>query len=288
MPELALRGGELDGLMLHYVVEGVGPPVILVHGLGGFAESWRHNVPELSRQAAVYALDLPGFGQSSKPLRPYSLDFFVRVLEGFRVALELNRPALVGHSLGGAVAAAHALAHRGKVDRLVLIGAVVPGFDYRPSWVYRLLAVRGIGEVCARLLWPGLLQAALSRCFAESAPAEVDFLVRSSYGARTSPAGQAAFLSTIRAVRDDFRRDGDRYRKALLLLELPVLVIHGRQDPVVRLAHAETVTRAISNATLRLADRCGHFPQIERAALVNEWLAEFIGEARWTRSHRRS
>lgn len=276
MPELTLRGGELDGLSLHYVAEGSGPPVLLIHGLGGFAESWRHNLSDLSRQATVYALDLPGFGQSSKPLRRYSVGFLAEALEGFSAAFEPVRPILVGHSLGGAVAVAYALAHPEKVDRLVLIGAVVPGFDYRPSWVYRLLSVRGVGELLARLLWPGLIRSALARCFARPLPAEVDFLVRSSYSARKSPAGQAAFLSTLRGAREEFIRDAGRYRDGLPVLDLPVLLIHGDRDPVVSLAHARTVAGAFANGTLRVLDRCGHFPQIEHAATVNEWLGEFI------------
>ncbi len=288
MPKLTLRGGELDGLRLHYVAEGSGPPVILVHGLGGFAESWRHNLPELGRRASVHALDLPGFGQSSKPLRRYSVDFFVAALEGFRATLELTRPTLAGHSLGGAVVAAYALAYPAKVDRLVLLGSVVPGFDYRPSWVYQLLTARGIGELLARMLWPGVLRVALARCFFTPSAAEVDFLVRWSYSARTSPEGRAAFLATLRGVRDDFLRDVERYREGLATLALPVLSIHGRQDPVVSPAHAEAMARRIPNATLRLLDRCGHFPQIEHAATVNEWLGEFIGGTRWSRSHRRS
>ena len=288
MSELTLRGGELDGLRLHYVVEGSGPPVILVHGLGGFAESWRHNLPELGRHASAYALDLPGFGQSGKPLREYSLSFFVAALEGFRATLELTRPTLVGHSLGGAVIAAYALAHPAKVERLILLGAVVPGFDYRPSWVYRLLTARGIGELLAEMLWPGALRAALARCFFEPVAAEVDFLVRSNYSARTSPEGRAAFLATLRDVRDDFLRDAERYRERLSALELPVLSIHGLRDPVVPPAHARTVARALPNAELRWLDRCGHFSQIEHAAIVNEWITEFIGEARWSRSRRRS
>ncbi|MFQ5898452.1 MAG: alpha/beta fold hydrolase [Candidatus Methylomirabilia bacterium] len=288
MPELTLRGGELDGLRLHYVVEGSGPPVILVHGLGGFAESWRHNLPGLGRQAAVYALDLPGFGRSSQPLRQYSLELFVAALEGFRATLELGRPTLVGHSLGGAVVAVYALAHPAKVDRLVLIGAVVPGFDYSPSWVYRLLSAPAVGEFLAWVLWPGLLRAALARCFAAPVPAEVDFLVRGSHATRSCPAGRSAFLSALRTVRDDFLRGRAHYRERLSALGLPVLSIHGRQDPVVPHAHAETVARAIPMARLRMLDRCGHFPQIEHAATVNEWLGEFIGETRWSRSPRGS
>jgi pimeloyl-ACP methyl ester carboxylesterase len=279
MPELVLKGGELDGLVLHYVTEGSGPAVLLVHGLGGFAESWRHNLSALGRQGEVYALDLPGFGQSAKPRRPYTLGFFVDVLEQWRRAVGLTRLTLIGHSLGGAVAAAYALAHPAQLERLVLIGAVVPGFGYRPSWVYRLLSTPGVGELLAPLLRPALLRFALARCFVIPLAEEVDFLVRSSASARTSSAGRAAFLSTLRGVRDDFLRHSERYRSELSALRLPVLSIHGRQDPVVSPSHAETVARGLPNATLRWLDRCGHFPQIEHAATVNEWLGEFLASS---------
>jgi len=276
MPEITLRGGEFDGLRLHYLAEGSGPAVVLVHGLGGFAESWRHNLGALGRRAQVYALDLPGFGQSSKPPGPYSLGFFVEALERFRASLRLGRLTLVGHSLGGAVVAAYALTHPAMVDRLVFLGAVVPGFGYRPSLVYSLLAARGVGEAIARLLWPGLLRVALARCFAEPVPGEVDFLVRWGHAARASAAGQAAFLSTLRAARDDFRGNAGRYRDALAALDQPVFWIHGRQDRVVPATHAEAAARSLRRVVLRLLDRCGHFPQIEHAATVNDWLSGFV------------
>src|SRR2546426_492491 len=147
MPERELRGGGVDGLRLHYVVEGRGPAVILVHGLGGFAESWRHNVLPLASRATVFALDLPGFGDSSKPRTRYRLAYFAGALRGFMDALGLAQASLVGHSLGGAVGITLALTHPSRVERLALVGAVVPGCGYRPSWIYRLVALRGLGEV---------------------------------------------------------------------------------------------------------------------------------------------
>src|SRR5881397_3139581 len=96
MPELQLRGGEVDGLRLHYVVEGRGPAVILVHGLGGFAETWRHNIGPLASRATVFALDLPGFGASAKPRARYRLADFAGALRGFMDGLGLARASLVG------------------------------------------------------------------------------------------------------------------------------------------------------------------------------------------------
>src|SRR5206468_3572485 len=71
MAELGLGGGALDGLALHYVGAGRGPAVVLLHGLGGFAESWRRTVEALAPRHTVIALDLPGFGQSAKPSAHY-------------------------------------------------------------------------------------------------------------------------------------------------------------------------------------------------------------------------
>ena len=105
MPDLRLRGGEVDGLDLHYIVEGRGPAVILLHGLGGFAESWRHTLRTLAGRATVYALDLPGFGGSAKPRARYRLPYFAGALHGFMEALAIREVSLVGHSLGAAVAA---------------------------------------------------------------------------------------------------------------------------------------------------------------------------------------
>src|SRR5438132_1151146 len=147
MPEIELRGGALDGLRIHYVVDGRGPAVLLVHGLGGFAESWRHNTAYLGRHATVYAIDLPGFGGSGKPRAPYGLAFFAQALRRFVEATGLGRVTLVGHSLGGAVAVAYAATHPESLERLALVGAVVPGFGYRLPLAYRVLALRGVGEL---------------------------------------------------------------------------------------------------------------------------------------------
>src|SRR5438132_14297977 len=99
MPELRLRGGEVDGLDLHYLVEGRGPAVVLVHGLGGFAESWRHTLGTLAGRTTVYALDLPGFGPSAKPRAWYRLPSFPAALLACMEALRILDAPLVRPSL---------------------------------------------------------------------------------------------------------------------------------------------------------------------------------------------
>jgi pimeloyl-ACP methyl ester carboxylesterase len=221
-------------------------------------------------------VDLPGCGQSAKPRRRYRLAFFADVVDRLLRALDTERVHLVGHSLGGAVAVAYALTRPDRVERMALVSPVVPGFRLRPSLVYRLMVLPGVGELVGRLITPRICTAALERCFFAPNPAEVGFLVTHQYAARTTPEGCAAYLGTLRGIRRDFNEHGLAYRAALAQWDRPALVIHGRQDRVVPVRHAQMVVEGIPRATARWLDRCGHFPQIEHALAVNEWLGDFL------------
>lgn len=276
MPDVRLRGGDVDGLDLHYVVAGRGPDVVLVHGLGGFAESWRRTLEALAGRARLWAVDLPGFGCSAKPRTRYGLGYFSRALHGFLDAVGIGNVSVVGHSLGAAVAVTHALTHPARVERLALLAGIVPGFGYRMSWIYRVLALQGVGEVLALCGRPSVYRAALARCFASPSREEIEFLVETHYARRTGLDARAAYLATVRHVSADFVAHGEAYRRALATLDAPVLLIHGRQDPVVAPVHCTSVAEGLSRASVRWLDACGHFPHIECAAAVNAWLAEFL------------
>jgi pimeloyl-ACP methyl ester carboxylesterase len=276
MPDITLRGGEVDGLTLHYVVAGRGPAVVLLHGLGGFAQSWRHTVDALASRATVFALDLPGFGRSAKPRTAYRLGYFARALHGFLDALGVAQASLVGHSLGGSVAVTYALTHPARVERVALVAALVPGFGFRMSLGYRLVALPVVGEALALCGRARLYKAAIARCFHAPPPGEVDFLVEHDYPLRTGAEARAAWLSTARHIRTDFIDHRADYRRAIATLDLPTLFVHGRQDPAVAPGHASEAAASFPRATLRWVDGCGHFPHLEHAPAVNGWLADFL------------
>src|SRR5213594_367244 len=276
MPELRLRGGEVDGLDLHYLVDGRGPVVVLVHGLGGFAESWRHTLQGLAGRTTVYALDLPGFGASAKPRARYRLPYFAGALHGFMEALGIREASLVGHSLGAAVAVTYALTHPARVERLALLSGCVPGFGWRPGWRARLMTTPGLGEALALCGCARLYRAAIAKCFHAPLADEVAFLVGWEYATRTTAAARAAWLATVRSLSTDFVERSADYRRAIATLDLPVLLVHGRQDPAVPAAHCAETAEGFARATVRWLDACGHFPHIEHAQVVNGWLADFL------------
>jgi 4,5:9,10-diseco-3-hydroxy-5,9,17-trioxoandrosta-1(10),2-diene-4-oate hydrolase len=276
MPDITLQGGEVDGLTLHYVVEGRGPTVVLLHGLGGFAHSWRHTVEALASRATVFALDLPGFGRSAKPRAVYRLGFFARALHGFLDALGVGQASLIGHSLGGSVAVTYALTHPVRVERLALVAGLVPGFSFHLSWLARLICLPLVGEALGLCGRAPVYKAAIARCFHVPRPAEVDYLIDHDYAIRTDAAARAAWLATARCIRTDFVDHRADYRRAIATLDLPVLLVHGRQDPAVAAPHAAEAAAGFPRAALRWVDRCGHFPHLEYAQTVNGWLADFV------------
>jgi pimeloyl-ACP methyl ester carboxylesterase len=276
MPEIRLTGGDLDGIDMHYVEAGRGPATVLIHGLGGFAEAWRRTTAELGRAGRVIAIDLPGFGASSRPGGARDLDFFARAVRGFIDGLGLPRVHLVGHSLGGAVAMAGAALLPERVERVALLGACVPGFGFRPSLLFRALLLPGLGEILASCITPRLCYASVARCQVRPDAEEVAFFVGYRYTERTAPAARAAYLGAIRALRRDFTSGASAWRRVIRGVRHPVLLVHGRRDPVVRVAHAEQLAAALPNAETCFLDDCGHFPQVEHPVVVAERLADFL------------
>ena len=133
-----------------------------------------------------------------------------------------------------------------------------------------------VGEALSRCGSAAVYKAAVARCVHAATPADVEFLVEHDYAARTGPEARAAWLATARHIRADFVERRADYRRALATLDLPVLFVHGRQDPAVAPRHAGEAAAGVPRAALRWVDACGHFPHLEHPRTVNGWLAEFL------------
>ena len=140
-----------------------GPPLVLLHGVGDNALDWRWVMPTLARTHRVYAPDLPGSGGSIKPDVDYSPAFFTQFLSVFLDALEVDRVAVVGNSLGGLVGLRLALSEPSRVNAVGLVASV--GLGREVTYALRSLALPGNGKLA--VAWgkrpPGAAQRALGR-----------------------------------------------------------------------------------------------------------------------------
>src|SRR3989441_7881788 len=119
-PAVAAKDAIVLTFRLHYLEAGSGPPVILLHGLGGDGSRWRLNIEPLAKEFHVIALDQIGFGQSDKPLANYNTGMLAEFLVDFLKTVNIPKASLVGNSMGAGVALYTAVHYPQAVDRIVL------------------------------------------------------------------------------------------------------------------------------------------------------------------------
>ena len=260
---------------------GTGDPILALHGLGATKASLLPTVAALAGRFRVIALDLPGFGDSDKPLgAPYDARFFARAVLALLDELGLDRAHLVGNSLGGRVALEVALYAPDRVDRL---GLLAPSMAWRKerSWATLLRFVRpelGAIQPAPR----GVVEAIVDRVVPGGgdgwAAAGVDEFLR----AYTTRRGRAAFYAAARQIYLEEPEGDDGFWPRLRTLERPALFVWGRQDTIVPLAFARHVTDALPSAEHLELD-CGHVPQLERPRETHAALAKFFTAAQGAR-----
>ena len=137
-----------NGLTLYTYDAGAGTatPMLLIHGLGDEADTWRHLITPLSADRRVVALDLPGFGRSDKPERPYTIPFFQNIVIELLDTLAIQRAILIGHSLGAVLAHSVALNYPERVERLILIDGSLVARSQKIDLAMMLFLIPGLGE----------------------------------------------------------------------------------------------------------------------------------------------
>ncbi len=250
---------------------GSGPPVVFCHGTPWSAQVWRAQADALCEQFTVHLWDMPGYGQSSKDAEhEVSLAIQGQAFAGLLEHWHLERPHVIAHDIGGAVALRARLRHDRQFASLALVDAVALapwGSDF-----FRL--VRDNPAVFASL--PGPIHAGLVRAYVRGAshvglsPAHLELV--------TSPwldaAGQAAFY---RQIAQADQAHTDEIEPAYPNLDLPLLVVWGVEDSWIPVDRAHRLAELVPGAQLRLIEGAGHliqFDQPEQLALVLQgWLA---------------
>jgi pyruvate dehydrogenase E2 component (dihydrolipoamide acetyltransferase) len=253
---------EIGGRNVQYlkIGEGEGPPLILLHGFGGDINIWVFNQEALSEAGrTVYALDLPGHGQSSKDVGEGDLDTFVEILAGFMDGVGVEKAHLVGHSMGGAVAGSFALAHRERVASLVLIASAGLGEEINEDYIEGFIAANRRREM-KRVL--GLLFA------------DPDLVTRRLVNDELRFKRMDGVDEALRAVADKMFPDGSQAEGPDLSgLETPVLVIWGQDDQIIPASHTENLS---DGARIEILEDTGHMPQMESAGRTNRLIGGFL------------
>ena len=263
-----------DSARMHYLARGdahVGTPLILIHGMMDSAQNWKKNIDELARTQRVYAIDLIGFGYSSRHTRaPYSLKYFAATVCEFLDALGIARANIAGHSLGGAVALELARRLPARVNKLVLINPAV-------YLINRLAALKYAARI------PILPRALVG--LALTSRTMRDYAFRHALGDATNfdPAyaewrrqptrvrGTAASLIAMAAAWSP-----SDLATHLPEIAAPTLVLAGERDAVVPIAQSQRVARALPHAEFRVVPGTGHIAFEEAPAMIDGLILDFL------------
>jgi pimeloyl-ACP methyl ester carboxylesterase len=266
---------EVDGMRLHYLEEGTGEPVLLLHGWPTSSYLYREMLGPLATGGnRAIALDLPGFGRSDKPLdASYSFRFHDRVMEGFLDALGIEETGLVVHDLGGPVGLYWASQSPGRLSKLALLNTLVYA---RPSFaVVAFVVSTRVPGLRSRLVSPAGIRFAMRFGVADKERLTDDAIRAYQEPFASAEARRALLKAGTRLHPGGFKE----IEVWLPRVEVPVRIVYGERDRILPDV-ARTMRKVAADLpsepqVTTLAD-CGHFIQEERPAEIAEMLAAFF------------
>jgi pimeloyl-ACP methyl ester carboxylesterase len=260
---------ETLGYRTHYIEEGSGEAVVLIHGGGAGADcrgNWSACWPHFAAEHRTIAYDMVGFGHSDAPDPAgfgYTQDARIAQLAAFLDALHLEKVNLVGNSMGGCTALGLAMRHPARVQNLVLMGsaglnrslggplAAIVNYDF---------TLEGMRAIVAALTAPGFRAD--------------EKQIRSRYELSLRPATKVAYVATMGWIR---QQGGLHYPdEEIAKVTTRTLVVNGKNDRVVPVGDAYRFLELLENASGAIIAHCGHWAMIEHSALFAEIANQFL------------
>ena len=270
---------KVRNINIAYIDEGKSDNVILlIHGLGTSAKSWMKNIPSLSKDFRVIAIDLPGYGKSDKGNYKYSMSWYATVLTEFLDELNIEKATFVGHSMGGQISIVTSLNYPNKVDKLVLISPA--GFekftDGEGDWMKSAFTIDLVKDTPTRNI-----DINLKSNFYEM-PDDADFFVTD----RIQVKGATDFEDYCYAVtRNVTGMIDEPVLKELKNISHKTLILFGNNDGLIPNIYlhggftediANIGNSLIPNSSLVLVPECGHMLQFEKSEVANKEIINFI------------
>jgi len=231
-----------------------GTPILMIHGFGADLSTWMFNQEAIAGDRAVYALDLPGHGGSSKQVDDGSVEGLARMVKAYMDVVGIDRAHLVGHSLGGAIALEVASTAPDRVAALTLIAPAAFGPEIATDFIEGF-----ISETRSRKLRP-VLEMLVANPDMVSADMVEDVLKFKRLD------GAPAALRTIADANFGGGSQKASLRDRLAGLDVPVHVIWGEDDRILPARHAEGLPESVSVTRLSGA---GHIAHMEKASEIN-------------------
>lgn len=273
-----------NGVRLHYVTQGEGPLMLMLHGFPEFWYSWRHQIPAFAQAGyKVVALDLRGYNESEKPKAQsaYKMPELVADVKGVIEGLGYDRCTLVGHDWGGAIAWFFAYAHPEMLEQLIVLNLPHPAkfaeaFRSNPqqilrSWYVFLFQLPWLPEQLLQWNDYQLVTTMLQgMAIDQSAFTEADLEAYRDAAAKRGAA--TAMLNYYRNAFSEFFSKARSWDK----LDIPTLMIWGENDVALGKELTYGTETYVNNLQIRYIPNCSHWVQQEQPDLVKRYMREFL------------
>jgi pimeloyl-ACP methyl ester carboxylesterase len=264
---------DVNGMNIYYTMAGQGPPVVVLHGLGASHLTWQENFEALAENFTVYAMDIPGHGDSVKEGVTYTIEAGIAFTLGFFDAMGLSSAALVGNSMGGLIALKVALAQPERITHLSLIDTA--GFGKEIAPFLRIMSLPFIGELAERPVTRSTANM-LHQIFAGRDIAS-ETLINELVRTRSLPGAKTAVLKTLRAGVNIFgMKRVHRLLNRLPELPMPITVVWGGRDRFFPVSHAYAAAEMVPTAKLLVLPEAGHWPHMQEPEVFNNELIAFL------------
>ena len=270
-----------NGVKLHYVTQGKGDLMLMLHGFPEFWYSWRHQIPEFAKDHKVVAIDLRGYNDSDKPtdLKAYSMEFLIQDVAGVIRNLGYDRCTLVGHDWGGAIAWNFAYAYPELCDRLIVLnlphpakfaaGLLTPS-QLLKSWYIFFFQIPWLPEL--------LLQAndyeLIANAFSGMAIDKTAFSAEDLTRYKDAAAKRGALTAMLNYYRNPLQIG--LVDRQWGILKTPTLLIWGENDTALGKELTYGTEEYVEDLTIRYIPNCSHWVQQEKPQLVNQYIREFL------------
>ena len=270
-----------NGVRLHYVTQGSGPLMLLLHGFPEFWYSWRHQIPEFAKDYKVVAIDLRGYNDSDKPAdsTAYSMPEFINDVQGVITGLGYEKCVLVGHDWGGAIAWSFAYAHPEMVERLIVLNIPHPAKFAEGLRTPQQLLRSGYIFFFQLPFLPELLiqlndYQALEQAFKGMAKNKNAFTAADIEAYKNAFAKPGALTAAINYYRNVLQ--GSSLQSSWSVLEVPTLMIWGEDDIPLGKELTYGTEQYVRDFQIKYIPNCSHWVQQEQPQLVNQYMREFL------------
>lgn len=246
---------DIDGVQLHYTVDGCGSPLILMHGWGCNHETVASIAAVASKTHKVYNVDFPGFGDSPEPSAVWGVEEYTRLIEQMARRLGIDNPVLIGHSFGGRVGILYA--SRNSVDKLILVDAAGVKPRRSPKYYYKVYSFKAMKRLMKLIYGSQRAEEKIERQRAR----------RGSSDYASSTPMMRSILSKV--VNEDLKN-------CMPEIKAPTLLVWGENDTATPMRDARIMERLIPDAGLVSFPGCGHYSFLDNPRQFAAVLESFL------------